>query len=128
MNEDDPEEQLEDHVKDDNVDEDVDEDAHVNEGVQLVGDDESNTDDNFNIFGQGVQQDKSKDESEDESVEEDNAPINNPVEDPVEDRSPLMVRRLDSDLDGIGREYMCIYGFSHDGRGTGRGTHDERIL
>ena len=56
------------------------------------------------MFGQGVQQDKSEDESAYESAEEYNAPINNPVEDPVEDRRPLMVRRLDSDLDGIGWE------------------------
>ena len=95
MNEDDAEEEFEDHVKDNNFDEDVDEDVHVDEGVHIVRNNESITDDNFDMYGQGIQQD----ESDDESVEEDNAPMNNPVEDPVEDRRPPMVRRLDSNLD-----------------------------
>ena len=53
VNKDNLEEQFEDHVEDDNFDEDVDEDAHVGEEVHLVGDDESSTDDNFDMFGQG---------------------------------------------------------------------------
>ena len=65
MNKDDSEEQLKDHVEDDNFDEDVDEDAHVDEGVHIVRDDESITDDNFDMYRQGIQQDESEDESKD---------------------------------------------------------------
>ena len=69
VNEDDPDEQLEDQVEVDNVDEEVDEDAQDDEGVHLVGDDESSTDDNFDIFWRDVQHDKSKEESVYESAE-----------------------------------------------------------
>ena len=100
VNEDDPEEQLEDYVKDNNLEEDVGEDAHVDEGVHIVRDDESITDDNLDMFGQGAQQDESEDESTYESADEYNKPIVDPVEDPVEDRRPPMVRLLDSNLDG----------------------------
>ena len=57
VNKDDPDKQFEDRVEDDNVNKEVDEDAQANEGVHLVGDDESSIDDNFDMFGQGVQQD-----------------------------------------------------------------------
>ena len=96
MNKEDPEEQLEDHVEDDNLDEDVDEDALVNEGVLIVRDDESITNDNLDMFGQGAQQYKSEDEYE--SANEYDKPIVNPIEGLVEDRRPRMVRELDSDL------------------------------
>ena len=51
VNEDYRDKQLEDHVEDDNVNEEVDEDAQADEGVHLVGDDESSTNDNFDMFG-----------------------------------------------------------------------------
>ena len=56
--------------------------------------------------------------------------MNDPAEDPVEDRQrPLIVRQLDSGLDGNKmRINRRSYGFSHDGGGTSRGTHDEIIL
>ena len=73
-----PDEHLEDHVEGDNVDE-SDEVVQANEEVHLVRDDESSTDDNFDLFGQGVQQDKSEDESAYESTEEYIAPMNDPV-------------------------------------------------
>ena len=96
MNKDDPEEQHKDHDEDDNLDEDVCEDALVDDGVHIVRDDESITDDNLGNFWQGAQQDESKNEYE--SANEYNKPIVDPVEDPLEDRKPHMVRELDSDL------------------------------
>ena len=52
---DDPEQHLEDHVERDNVDEEVDEDVQADEGVHLVGDIESRTVDNFDMFGHTAQ-------------------------------------------------------------------------
>ena len=40
--------------EDDNFNEDVNDDAHFDGVVHLVGDDESSTDDNFDMFGQGT--------------------------------------------------------------------------
>ena len=82
-NKDDPDKHLNDHVEGDNVNEEDDEDAQAYEGVHLVGDDELSTDDNFDIFGHGVQDDKSVDESAYESAEEYDEPNADPVEDPV---------------------------------------------
>ena len=64
VNKDYPEEQLEDHVEDNNLDEDVDEDALVGEGVNIVWDDESITDDGLDKFVQGAKQDEPEDEYE----------------------------------------------------------------
>ena len=47
MNKEDPDEEVGDHAKD------VDENANVDEAIHLVGNDESSTDDNFDIVGQG---------------------------------------------------------------------------
>ena len=53
------------------------------------------------MFEHDDQHDESEEESVYESAEEDNVPMNNPAEDSVEDkRRSLMVRRLDSGLDG----------------------------
>ena len=53
------------------------------------------------MFEHDDQHDKSEEESVYESAKEDNAPMKDPAKDPVEDRQrPLMVRRLDSGLDG----------------------------
>ena len=95
-----PDKHLEDHVRGDNVDEEVDEVSQANEEVHVVGDDESSTDENFDMAEHDDQHDKSEEDSVYESAKEDNASVNDPAKDPVEyRRRALMVRQLDSNLD-----------------------------
>ena len=100
VNKEDPDGEVEDQAKD------VDEYANVDEAIHLVGNDESNTDNDLEL----AQQDESKDEydsidEDDESIiDEDGKSIVGSDEEPEVDRRPPMVRRLYSNLDGIGWE------------------------
>ena len=100
VNEDDPDDEVKDHA------EDADEYGNVDEVIHLVGNDESNTDDDLELAHQDESEDEydSVDEDkDDESItDEDDESIVRSDEVPAVDRRPPMVRRLDSNLDGIG--------------------------
>ena len=72
------------------MEEDVDESAIVDDAVHVVGDNESSTDDDLDMFEEVAQQDESKDKYE--SADEDDESIVDPDEEPVEDRRPRMLR------------------------------------
>ena len=96
-----PDKHLEDHDKGDNIKKEVDKVVQAVKEVHIVGDNESSTDKNFDIAEHNNQHDKFKEDSVNQFAEEENGSVDIPVKDPVDYRQrPLMVRHLDSDLDG----------------------------
>ena len=86
-----PDQHLEGHDKGNNIGEEVDEVAQVVEEVRVVGDDESSTDENFDLGEHDNQHVESKEGSESDSAQEDNVSMDAPAKDPVEYRQrPLM--------------------------------------
>ena len=96
-----PDQHLEGHDEGNNIDKEIDEVAQVVEEVHVVGNYESNTDKNFDLGEHDIQHDESEEGSEYKSAQEENASLDDSAKDPVKyTQRPLMLRELDSDLDG----------------------------